>query len=72
MNFNYISILGIFVVGALATVVGLTVPSIYALFHLCSDLVFVILFPQLVASLYLPFVNVYGSIAAYVIGMLFR
>ena len=63
---------GIFVVGALATVVGLTVPSIYALLHLCSDLVFVILFPQLVAALYIPFVNTYGSIAAYLIGLLFR
>ena len=63
---------GIFVVGALATLVGLTVPSIYALFHLCSDLVFVILFPQLVAAVHIPFVNTYGSIAAYIIGLFFR
>ena len=63
---------GIFVVGALATVVGLTVESIYALFHLCSDLVFCILFPQLVAAVYIPWVNTYGSIAAYIVGVFFR
>lgn len=63
---------GIFVVGALATLVGLTVPSIYALFHLCSDLVFCILFPQLVGAVHIPFVNTYGSVAAYVVGLFFR
>ena len=63
---------GIIVVGALATLVGLTVKSIYALFHLCSDLVFVILFPQLVGAVHIPFVNTYGSICAYVIGIILR
>jgi len=63
---------GIFVVGALATVVGLTVESIYALFHLCSDLVFCILFPQLVAAVYIPSVNTYGSIAGYIVGLFLR
>jgi len=63
---------GIFVVGALATVVGLTVESIYALFHLCSDLVFCILFPQLVGAVYIPTVNTYGSIAAYIVGLFLR
>ena len=63
---------GIFVVGALATLVGLTVESIYALFHLCSDLVFCILFPQLVGAVYIPSVNTYGSIAAYLVGLFMR
>lgn len=63
---------GIFVVGALATLVGLTVESIYALFHLCSDLVFVILFPQLVGAVHIPFVNTYGSIVAYIVGLFLR
>lgn len=63
---------GIFVVGALATLVGLTVESIYALFHLCSDLVFCILFPQLVGAVHISFVNTYGSVAAYTIGLFLR
>lgn len=52
--------------------VGLTVESIYALFHLCSDLVFCILFPQLVGAVHISFVNTYGSIAAYIIGLFLR
>lgn len=63
---------GIVVVGALAVMVGLLVESIYSLFHLCSDLVFVILFPQLVGAVHIPFVNTYGSIVAYIIGLFFR
>ncbi|XP_057317217.1 high-affinity choline transporter 1-like isoform X1 [Hydractinia symbiolongicarpus] len=64
--------IGIVVVGFIATCVGLTVKSIYDLFRLCSDLVFVILFPQLVGAVHIPFVNTYGSICAYVIGLLLR
>ena len=64
--------IGIFAVGALATAVGLTVKSIYVLFHLCSDLVFVILFPQLFGAVHIKFVNTYGSIAAFIMGLIFR
>jgi len=64
--------IGIFVVGAAATAVGLTVKSIYSLFTLCSDLVFVILFPQLLGAVHIPFVNTYGSVAAYILGLFFR
>lgn len=64
--------IGIVFVGIMATLVGLTVDSIYALFHLCSDLVFVILFPQLVGAVHIDSVNTYGSIAAYVVGLFLR
>lgn len=62
----------IVVVGVLATVVGLTVESIYDLFHLCSDLVYVCLFPQLLCAVHVPWVNTYGSAAAMLVGMIFR
>lgn len=52
--------------------VGLLVPSIYALFHLCSDLVYVILFPQLVGAVHIPAVNTYGAVCAYIVGIFFR
>lgn len=64
--------IGIVFVGVMATLVGLTVQSIYALFHLCSDLVFVILFPQLVGAVHISFVNTYGSIVAFVVGLFLR
>ncbi|KAL7055628.1 hypothetical protein AAHC03_022868 [Spirometra sp. Aus1] len=62
----------IFVVGALACAMGILVKSIYGLWSLCSDLVYVILFPQLVSVLFLPFSNTYGSLAGFVVGLVLR
>ncbi|XP_072143768.1 high-affinity choline transporter 1-like [Dermacentor andersoni] len=65
--------LSIVAVGALATVIALTANSVYALWYLSSDLVYVILFPQLVSVVYLKdYVNTYGSLAAYMVGAFFR
>jgi len=63
----------IIVVTLLATGIALTVKSIYYLSFMCSDLVYVILFPQLLLVLYFPHItNVYGSTVAYAFGMAFR
>ena len=51
---------------------ALTIKSIYYLFVLCSDLVFVLLFPQLVSALYIPFSNFYGSSLGFIVGLFFR
>ena len=64
--------IGIFGVGVLAMVMGIMIDSIYELWYLCGDLVYVILFPQLVSVIYLSWTNTYGSLAGYVIGLLFR
>jgi len=63
---------GIFGVGVLAMVMGIMIDSIYELWYLCGDLVYVILFPQLVSVIYLSWTNTYGSLAGYIIGLLFR
>ena len=40
---------------------------------MCSDLVYVILFPQLLIVVHFKdWVNTYGSLAAYIIGLFFR
>lgn len=62
----------ILVVGALATLMGLTVDSVYSLFALCSDLVYVVLFPQLCCVIYVQHVNTYGSLAGYLLGFILR
>jgi len=62
----------IFGVGALATAMGITIQTIYGLWYLCADLVYVVLFPQLVSVVYLPGTNTYGSLAGYTLGLLFR
>ncbi|GIY47621.1 high-affinity choline transporter 1 [Caerostris darwini] len=60
-------------VGVLATAMALTVKSIYGLWYLSSDLVYVVLFPQLVCVVYCKrFCNTYGSLSAYVVGLLLR
>lgn len=63
---------GIILVGILATIMALTYDSIYALWYLSSDLVYVILFPQLLCVVHMHKANTYGSVAGYVVGLLFR
>lgn len=65
--------ISIVVVGAIATAMALSVKSIYGLWYLSSDLVYVILFPQLVCVVYFKrHCNTYGSLAAYIIGFMLR
>jgi high affinity choline transporter 7 len=58
--------------GALATVLALKVQSVQALWFFTSDLVFVLLFPQLLFALFDPKANRSGSIAAFVVSFILR
>nr|CAX73161.1 High-affinity choline transporter 1 [Schistosoma japonicum] len=62
----------IFIIGAFACWLGISIQSIYGLWYLCSDLVYVILFPQLICVLYVRFSNTYGSFCSYFIGLFVR
>ncbi|XP_019644011.1 PREDICTED: high affinity choline transporter 1-like [Branchiostoma belcheri] len=62
----------IFAVGAMSTAMAVTVKTIYGLWYLCSDMVYVILFPQLICVIYLKFTNTYGSLGGFLLGMLLR
>ena len=55
-----------------ATSMALVVDSIYTLWALCSDLVYVILFPQLCCVIYLQGTNTYGSFMGYLVGLVLR
>ncbi|PAV65227.1 hypothetical protein WR25_20745 [Diploscapter pachys] len=59
-------------VGIASTIFALTINSIYGLWYLCADLVYVILFPQLLCVIYMPFCNTYGSLAGYAVGLILR
>jgi len=60
----------IFLVGGMATFMALNIPTIYGLWALCSDLVYVILFPQLLMVVHFrKHVNTYGSLFAYCLGL---
>jgi len=63
----------IFIVGAMATAMALTIKTIYGLWAMCSDLVYVILFPQLLMVVHFKeWCNTYGSLFAYIVGLFFR
>ena len=62
----------IFFFGAVATVLALKVQSVQALWFFTSDLVFVLLFPQLLYALFDPKANRSGSIAAFVVSAVLR
>jgi len=62
----------VIVVGSLATVLALSVNSVYALWYLCADLVYVILFPQLVAVLFFRRATAAGSLTAVAVGLILR
>lgn len=65
--------IAIFVVGGMATYMALTIPTIYGLWALCSDLVYVILFPQLLCVVHFPeWCNTYGSLFSYCLGLSIR
>ncbi|XP_067937142.1 high-affinity choline transporter 1-like [Watersipora subatra] len=56
----------------IATVMAIYINSIYGLFVLCADFVYVVLFPQLTLVLYVPWTNTYGSLSGYIISLLLR
>ena len=63
----------VLVVGAAATAIAIVVDSVYGLWFLCSDLVYVILFPQLLCVVHLPsWTNTYGSLVGYLVAWFFR
>ncbi|XP_042315702.1 high affinity choline transporter 1 [Sceloporus undulatus] len=62
----------IFVFGALATAMALLTQSVYGLWYLSSDLVYIIIFPQLLCVLFIKGTNTYGAIVGYLFGLLLR
>ncbi len=64
--------ISVIALGIAATWMALKVESVQALWFFTSDLVFVLLFPQLVMVLFDPKTNRAGSIAAFVVSFLLR
>lgn len=62
----------IWIVGITATLLALQVQSVYELWFLCSDLVYAILFPQLVTALFDKKANFYGSAAGFTVSLILR
>ncbi len=64
--------LAILVAGTAAAGLALATSSIYSLWVLCSDLVYVVLFPQLVCALFVRWTNAAGAMAGAFTGLALR
>jgi len=62
----------IWIIGIASTLLALQVQSVYALWFLCSDFVYCLLFPQLVTALFDKKANVYGSMAGFAVAFFLR
>lgn len=62
----------VLVVGAAAACLALAVQSVYVLWYLCADLVYTVLFPQLVMVLYSRRATRTGAVCGAVVGLLMR
>ncbi|KAL6440542.1 hypothetical protein ACFW04_003209 [Cataglyphis niger] len=70
---NWVLRISVIAVSVLSTLVALMVSSVYYLSYLCSDLVYVVLFPQLLAVIHWPsLVDTYGCLAGYFIAIVLR
>lgn len=62
----------IWIVGVAATLIALQVKSVYALWFLCSDFVYCLLFPALVCALFYRRANAYGAAAGFLVAAVLR
>lgn len=62
----------IYIVGVAATILSLKVDSVYALWSLCSDFVYCLLFPALVCAMFDPKANTPGAVAGFAVAAVLR
>ena len=62
----------IWIIGIAATLLAIQVKSVYDLWYLCSDFVYVILFPQLVTALFDKKANKYGAMLGFAVAFVLR
>ncbi|XP_001601020.3 high-affinity choline transporter 1 [Nasonia vitripennis] len=70
---DWILRISVAIVSFLSAAIALSVSSVYYLAYLCSDLVYVVLFPQLLSVIHWPsLVDSYGCLAGYVVAIVVR
>ena len=62
----------IIIVGIAATILSLKVESVYALWYLCSDFVYCLLFPALAAAMFDPKANRIGVLSGFAVAAFLR
>ncbi|XP_064475921.1 high-affinity choline transporter 1-like isoform X2 [Ornithodoros turicata] len=65
--------LSVLLLGAFATYIAVATTAVNSMWNYASDLLFILLFPQMVCILFLPDgVNAYGSLTGFFLGLLLR
>ena len=64
--------IGVVVMGVLSTAIAVSVQSIYGLYVMCSDLMYVVLFPQFTCVLFVSGTNPYGGLVGFFISLPLR
>ncbi|CAC5393432.1 SLC5A7 [Mytilus coruscus] len=64
--------ISILLTGILGTVIAIAVKSVYGLFILCVDAMYVIQMPELTCALWFEKANGYGSFVGFIVGLLLR
>jgi len=62
----------IWIIGITATILALKIKSVYALWFLCSDFIYTLLFPQLLTALFDKKANAIGSLAGFTVAFILR
>jgi high affinity choline transporter 7 len=62
----------IWIIGIAATLLALKITSVYALWFLCSDFVYCLLFPQLLTAFYDKKANAWGSFFGFAVALILR
>ncbi len=60
------------IVGLAATILALQIESVYALWYLCSDFVYCLLFPGLVVAMFDPKANRIGALSGFAVALILR
>ncbi|KAF6018316.1 hypothetical protein EB796_023402 [Bugula neritina] len=56
----------------IAAVLAITIQTVYGLFVMCGDFVYVLLFPQLVSVMFVPWFNTFGSLTGFLVSLAVR
>ncbi len=67
-----VQILSMMVVGTSATILAIFVNTVYGIFILTADIVYVVIFPQFTCAVFVPHVNPYGSFVGFAVGTILR
>ena len=72
MELAWVQRFSVVVIGAASTILALFVPSVYGMFIMAADIIFVIMLPQLVSVVFVSYANSTGALFGYMVGLVMR